>query len=87
MVPIPAGNKVPKPALFLFETDARKGRLMSRAYRLYLHNEERRLIAPGIIIDAVSDDEAIRKADKYIDGIGGDLLDDLRLVKQFEPKK
>ena len=57
------------------------------AYRLYLHDKEGRLLAPGIVINAESDDEAIAKADKYINGIAGDLLDDLRLVKQFEPRK
>ena len=56
------------------------------AYRLYLHNEENRLIAPGIKIDAENDEDAIAKAEAYIDQIGGDLLDDLRLVKKFKAK-
>ena len=57
------------------------------AYRLYLHDKDDRLVAPGIVINAESDADAIVKAGRYIDGIAGDLLDDLRLIKQFEPKK
>ena len=55
-------------------------------YRLYVYDDEDRLIAPPMVISADNDEAATEQAENMLDGAHADLKDEDRLVMRF-PKE
>jgi len=55
-------------------------------YRLYVYDDEDRLIAPPMVISADNDEAATEQAENVLDGAHADLKDEDRLVMRF-PKE
>ena len=55
-------------------------------YRLYVYDDEDRLIAPPMVISTDNDEAATEQAENMLDGAHADLKDEDRLVMRF-PKE
>ncbi len=69
-----------------------RGQLVERhlrvhKYRLYVYDDEDRLIAPPMVIAADNDETATEQAEKMRDGVRVELMDGDRLVMRHPSKE